>query len=305
MSSAKVIALTKVINGLKDSHPDLNYQLLPQLNIKLDSTCIDKSDDIKDLREAVKFLKFPILEPIKEVISKMIDEKKKLTTSSPRLEKLMKLLETDNEMEIDSETSTSSTKKQKKQNVVDKPCKKIKITDPSDMIASQESSLIFNNTVKWWRPFNILCDGRYDPLCFDGKECKKETNQWNHEKEVACKQLMKEKCCFRMNIIAFLKLVDKMKELNANFWPIPKCSCTKEKLISKNKIAVRGSSPKAEKFQLWYYCEDCRTTFYFTDYDKKIKKVLNSQPQLIQEEEVDSDDEPSNATHEEEDSEED
>src|ERR1700743_1615303 len=129
MSSAKVIALTKVINGLKDSHPDLNYQLLPQLNIKLDSTCIDKSDDIKDLREAVKFLKFPILEPIKEVISKMIDEKKKLTTSSPRLEKLMKLLETDNEMEIDSETSTSSTKKQKKQNVVDKK-KKLTTSSP-------------------------------------------------------------------------------------------------------------------------------------------------------------------------------
>ena len=295
----KVTTFTKVINGLKQTHSDLPYDLLPQLNIKLDASCHETSEDLKDLKESLKMLKFPILDPIKSVIEKLIEEKNKAPKANPRIEKLMRLLENEEEMDVTESTPSVSTEKakknKKKADSSDKPvAKRVKIAshDPSDQIASQESHLIFNNNVKWWRPYNILEDGRFDPLCFDAKECKKETNQWNKEKEIACKQLMKARCGFRMNIIAFLKFVDLMKEWKADFWPIPKCSCTKEKSNAKNKICVRGSSPTAEHFRLWYFCEDCRTTFYFEDLEKKIQKILKSQPQLIQEEEeVGSEDE--------------
>ena len=297
--SSKITTLTKVINGLKDNHPDLPYNLLPQLNIKLDSGCLDKSDDIKDLKEAVKLLKFPILDPIKSVIDKMIEEKNKLPKANARIEKLVQILESEkknDEVEFTETTPGTSTEKskknKKKKNSCEKPAKKIKVFDANDLIASQEAHLIFNNSVKWWRPFNILEDGRFDPLCFDHKECKKETNQWNHEKEIACKQVMKSRCGFRMNVYAFVKLTELMKELNANFWPIPKCSCTKDKPSAKNRICVRGSTPQVENFRLWYFCEDCRTTFYFCDLDKKIRNILKSQPQLIaEEEEAESEDE--------------
>lgn len=312
----KLLSLTKVINGLKDSHPDLNYDLLPQLNINLDKSCIDKSEELKDLKDAVKCLKFPILDPIKIVIEKLIEEKAKLPKTTPRIERLIQILEqsggegsskSESEiMEVDPETSSKvvTPKKNKKlknqilEKCVKRPTKKPKLThDPADMIASQESHLIFNNSIKWWRPFNMLDDGRYDPLCFDGKECKKETNQWSHEKEIACKQLVKSKCCFRMNIVAYLKFLDRMRDSNANFWPIPKCSCSQDKPDSKPKIAIRGSSPKTENFNLWYYCEECRTTFYFNDYEKKINKVLKSQPKLIQEEEEEVDSDIEDAAH--------
>lgn len=304
----KTVALTKVINFLKTKESDLPYDVLPGINLRCLPSVTDCSDALTDLKIVSKMLTMPIVQPIKAVVDRLIEEKSKFKGKpSKEYNKVLELLKS----EVSPTTSAPLPPKKvaknvnkKKVNFAKKEKKaknaKVVLADPSSMIKAEEFKLVFNNNVKWWRPFETASNGMYEPKCFCGKECKKETNQWNLQKEIVCKAPQKSRCGFRMSCYAFVKFMEYLKNVNANYFPIPKCSCQKLGM-NHGRLVLRGSAPQTENFKLWYYCEDCRTTFFIKDYESKIRKTLQAQPNIVnaesdgddsgtEEEEIDADD---------------
>lgn len=303
MSQKKLLSLTKVVNMLKNEHPDLPYDLLGATNINLLSIK-DTSDSLTDLKNAASLLEMPILDPILQAINAKISEKKKSSPADKNLAELKKLLGDDvitasalpikpsKEVKKKYKTTTPSVEKK-----VKRKGQKIKIVNrnPEDQVIANSYSLIFNNSVTWWKPFIERGKNQYEALCYCNNPCKKQTNQFSNVNEIVCEAPMNKRCGFKMNTLAFLKFAEACKEWQAKFFPIPKCTCDKSKL--KNRVVVRGSSPNVADFKLWYYCEDCCSTYYFSELMKKINKMLKAQPKEIadvrtDDEEEDEDSEP-------------
>lgn len=291
MASKRTESITKVVNFLKENNHEITsevYDLLPQLKISLDASCSEKSSSLKDLKIAQKAFDMPILEKLKLAVDTLIknNSKKPKKDADKELDALNKMLENFKEGEKPTTSGEGGTKRKIKSKKT-KLSKKIKTSDPSDKIAADEYKLKFDNNVHWWRVYEPAKNGSVEPKCYCGKDCKKETNQFSLVKEVLCKGSAKAKCGFRMNCYAFLQLVDYMKELGVDFFPIPKCTCQKGQQ-GRGKVVLRGSNATSENFKFWFFCEDCRTTFVLKDYEKQVKRVLPLQPKLAVEVEDES-----------------
>lgn len=304
----KKIVLARVINSLKKKNPELNYDLLPDLNINVDSKITEVTDNVKDFTKILpQFSKMQILKPFHQALLSIIKDLKQPEIADAK-KKLKRAAAVEETLPIasDDEEQVEPPKKEKKKVKKSKPNISEEIGNAelaaNNMFANEEYKLSFANP-QWWKPFSII-NNKLVMFCFcpsGSNSAIKETNRWNGQKQLKCPNRFQKNCGFLINCTAAFNLKQYMDQNDLAYMPIPKCSCQKvqrttpqDKNKPKQNVVVRGSAEGSEEQNLWYFCEGCKSPYFFKQLEAQFKRIFPKAPKSTEEDDEDiisSDDE--------------
>lgn len=255
MPGNKKVVMTKVLNTLKETYPEFDYELCSRA-ILIDPEIKETTSSISDFKIFIKNMNTPITEPAKILAEKSLEilESKKKSSSDIESVKEIKVVDKGKKRKL------SKNKKGKK-------VKKIKnICDQT--FSNEGRKLLFSKEVNFWQPIRSSGKQIY-ATCYCHVDAGKRKNRFNQSVDELYCANSKKKCNFILNCSALVELMRRMKNWGIEAMPRFYCSCR-----GKNSLCmVRGSDPKVENFELWYTCPDCKYVFYLSE-PKLEKKII-------------------------------